>query len=826
MNFERFTNKAKEVIAHSQQILQRYKHNQLDTEHILLAMLEQEGGVAPRALQALAVDLQEVIAKLERSLGRRPQVEVTGDTAQIFVTPQLNRILDGAFAQAQKIGDQFIASEHILLSILEDGSTDAARILAESGVEIENLLGALQGIRGAHSVTDQEAESKYEALKRFSRNLTEMAKEGKLDPVIGREQEIRRLVQVLSRRTKNNPVLIGEAGVGKTAIVEGLAQQIASGEVPEMLQDKELLQLDLAAMIAGSKYRGEFEERLKGVLDEITASEGSIIVFLDEMHTVVGAGAAEGAMDASNIMKPALARGELRCIGATTLDEYRENIEKDPALERRLQPVFVEEPSIEDTIEILRGLRSHYEEHHGVKISDEALEAAAKLSARYISDRQLPDKAIDLVDEAASKLRIDTYHLPPNPEALRKEITDLNQQGSEAAERGKYEEAAKIKARVDELIVKLPAAEEKWAELNGEGIDDTVDSEDIAAVVSQWTGIPVLDMLEEETQKLLDMERRLHKRVKGQDEAVVAVSEAIRRARAGLSDPRRPMGSFIFLGPTGVGKTELARALAEFLFDDEDAMVRIDMSEYMEKHSVSRLIGAPPGYIGYEEGGQLTEAVRRRPFRVILLDEIEKAHPDVFNILLQVLEDGRLTDNAGRVVNFSNTVVIMTSNVGARPDTNGSHLGFDADVKARNQQKQARDYERMKARVTEALKETFRPEFLNRIDEVIVFHPLSRDEMLQIVDLMVRRVQQALQERGIELQATPEAKHLLAEEGYDPKYGARPLRRVIQKRVENPVANAILRGEFREGSTIVVDVEAGQMTFTATEQALQAEAVQ
>ncbi len=824
MDFERFTNKARQVMAHSQQILQRYKHNQLDTEHILLALLEQPEGVVPRILEAINADMQAITAQVERSLGRRPQVEVAGNTVQVFITPQANRILQGALEEAKKFGDEFVASEHLLLSILEDGSTEAAQILEQNGVDTEKVLQALRDIRGSHSVTSEEAESKYEALKRFSRDLTELARQGKLDPVIGRDQEIRRVIQVLCRRTKNNPVLIGEAGVGKTAIVEGLAQKIADGEVPELLANKKLVQLDMAAMIAGSKYRGEFEERLKGVLDEIKAAEGNIIVFLDEMHTLVGAGAAEGAMDASNIMKPALARGELRCIGATTLDEYRENIEKDPALERRLQPVFVEEPSVEDTIEILRGLRPRYEEHHGVKISDEALEAAAKLSARYISDRHLPDKAIDLVDEAASKLRIDTYDLPPKPEALRKEIAELNEKGTEAAERGNYEEAEKIKAKVDELMAKLPVAEQKWAELDGKDIDDTVDAEDIAAVVSQWTGIPVLDMLEEETHKLLDMERRLHKRVKGQDEAVRAVSEAIRRARAGLSDPRRPIGSFIFLGPTGVGKTELARALAEFLFDDEDAMVRIDMSEYMEKHSVSRLIGAPPGYVGYEEGGQLTEAVRRRPYRVILLDEIEKAHPDVFNILLQVLEDGRLTDNAGRVVDFSNTVVIMTSNIGAREIMDSDHIGFKAGTSDDDDERRRQlNYERIKARVTEALKRTFRPEFLNRIDEIIVFHPLSEAEMLEIVDLMIERVQDNLAERGIKLEITTAAKQLLAEEGYDPKLGARPLRRVIQKQVENPVANAILRGEFQEGSTILIDAGDGRIEVKAAQESVPAE---
>ncbi|NSW55608.1 MAG: AAA family ATPase [Armatimonadetes bacterium] len=800
MDFERLTNAAKEVVAHSQQLLQRYKHNQLDAEHILLAMLEQEKGTVPRILAEQGVDVDRLTHQVERELGSRPQVQVGGgDTQQIYITPHTSRIFDKAWEVCQRFGDQFIATEHLFLAILEDGQTPAARILTSAGVTIETTLKALQGLRGSHSVTDAGAESKYEALKRFSRDLTALAREGKLDPVIGREKEIKRLIQVLSRRTKNNPVLIGDAGVGKTAVVEGLAQEIVSGNVPEMLQNRKLVALDLASMVAGSKYRGEFEERLKGVIDEIRAAQGEIIVFIDEIHTVVGAGAAEGAMDASNMLKPALARGEMRCIGATTLDEYRENIEKDPALERRFQPVFVDEPSVEDTVKILEGLRSRYEEHHGVRISDEALLAAAQLSDRYISDRKMPDKAIDLVDEAASKLRIETYDLPPKPEAIREEIQRLTQQGQDAAAQGRYEEAHRIKAQIDDLTARLPVAEEKWAGV--EQLDDVVDAEDIAQIVSEWTGIPVTRMFEEEAQKLLRMEERLHRRVKGQDEAVVAISEAIRRSRAGLSDPRRPIGSFIFLGPTGVGKTELAKALAEFLFDDEDAMVRIDMSEYMERHAVSRLIGAPPGYVGYEEGGQLTEAVRRRPYRVILLDEIEKAHPDVFNILLQILEDGRLTDNTGRVVNFNNTVLIMTSNVGSQfisppqPD-------WDAERRQEH-------YEQMRDEVVAALRDVFRPELLNRIDEIVVFHALTEAEILEIVDLMVERVRKALEQRGMSLQLTDAARRLLASEGYDPAYGARPLRRVIQKQVENPISSAILRGEFAEGDTIQVDAQEG-----------------
>ncbi len=814
MDFEKFTNQAKQVLnssqqilqrySHtqldvvlnsSQQILQRYSHTQLDVEHILLALLEQEGGVVPRIIEKLDGDLGALVKQAEQELGKRPQVSGGGAEGQIYITPHTQRVFDLAWEVAQRFGDTYVASEHLFLAIIEDGNTEAANMLKDSGLTTEAVLTALQSIRGSRQVTDESAEAAYEALERYSRDLTALADEGKLDPVIGREDEIRRVIQVLSRRTKNNPVLIGEPGVGKTAIVEGLAQQIVNREVPQMLYDKRLLQLDLAGMIAGSKYRGEFEERLKAVMDEIIASQGDIIVFIDELHTVVGAGAAEGAMDASNMLKPALARGELQAIGATTLDEYRKRIEKDAALERRFQPIVVEEPTVEDTIEILRGLREDYESHHGVKILDEALEAAAQLSDRYIQDRFLPDKAIDLIDEAASKLRIDIYDLPPRPESLREQITQLEETGSKAALDGDYTEADRIKAQLDELYAKLPVAEQKWA--GKQEIDDSVDAEDVAQIVSDWTGIPVLKMFEAEAEKLLNMEDRLHERVKGQHEAVVAVSQAVRRARAGIKDPNRPIGSFIFLGPTGVGKTELAKALAQFLFDDEEAMVRIDMSEYMEKFSVSRLIGAPPGYVGYEEGGQLTEAVRRRPYRVVLLDEIEKAHADVFNILLQIFEDGRLTDNAGRTVDFKNTVIIMTSNVGSEFIT--------APEPDWDQEQRRQHYEQMRDQVMESLRVTFRPEFLNRVDEIIVFHALTQDEILQIVDLMMERLQKALQERNIGLRLTDEARKLLAARGYDPEYGARPLRRLIQKTVENPAAGAILRGDFAEGDTILVE---------------------
>ncbi len=802
MDFERFTNKAKECVAQSQQILRRYKHNQIDVEHVLLSLLEQEGGVVPRVLEKMGVDAEALSASVERELGKQPQVEVSGtDTGQIFITPQAGQLFDTAWQRAQQFGDSFVACEHLFLAMLGAPSTAAGRILAEAGITEEAVLAALQEIRGSHTVSDESAEAKYEALERYSRDLTELAREGKLDPVIGREKEIKRVIQVLSRRTKNNPVLIGEAGVGKTAIVEGLAQAIVDGEAPSMLADKRVVALDLGGMIAGSKYRGEFEERLKGVMDEIRAAQGEIIVFIDELHTVVGAGAAEGAMDASNMLKPALARGELQCIGATTLDEYRKNIEKDAALERRFQPVMVEEPTVEDTINILEGLRDRYEEHHGVEISDEALKAAAELSDRYISDRQLPDKAIDLIDEAASKIRIETYDLPPRPESLRKHIAELTEQGQAAAAASRYEEAERVKQQIDELEAKLPDAEQRWEGV--EDIDDVVDAEDVAQIVSEWTGIPVHRMFEEEATKLLEMERRLHERVKGQNEAIVAVSEAIRRARTGLKDPRRPIGSFIFLGPTGVGKTELARTLAWFMFDDEDAMVRIDMSEYMERHAVSRLIGAPPGYIGYEEGGQLTEAVRRRPYRVILLDEIEKAHPDVFNILLQILEDGRLTDNAGRTVDFRHTVVIMTSNIGSEHIT--------PPPESASEKERREHYENMRAQVTQELAQVFRPELLNRIDEIIVFHSLTAKEIREIVDLMLSRVGEALGEREIELEVTDAARELLAQEGYDPVFGARPLRRTIQKLLENPISSAILRGEFAEGDTILVDAEDGEI---------------
>ena len=802
MDFERLTAKARDVVLAAHDITKRFRHTQLDAEHLLLALVEQEDGVMPRLAEALQSDQAALRRQIERELGSRPQVSGPGaDTAQIYITPPLKKVFDLAFDEAQRMGDTLIAAEHLLLAILREGRCPAACLLAQQGLDAERVLGALRGIRGSHSVTDEHAEARYEALRRYARDLTDLAREGKLDPVVGRAKEIRRVIQILSRRTKNNPALIGEPGVGKTAIVDGLAQAIAADDIPDTLKGKRIVALDLAGMVAGAKYRGEFEERLKGVMDELRNAQGQIIAFIDELHTVVGAGAAEGAMDAGNMLKPALARGEWQCIGATTLDEYRKHIEKDPALERRFQPVYVGEPSVEETVEILAGLRERYEEHHGVRISDDALRAAAELSDRYLTERHLPDKAIDLVDEACAKLRIDTYGLPPTPAHIRSEQVRLAREGEAAARDGDYERAERIRAQMEELDGKLAAAEERWA--GREAIGDTVDGEDVAQIVSEWTGIPVLRLFEEETRKLMEMEDRLHQRVKGQDEAVQAVSECIRRARAGLADARRPDGSFIFLGPTGVGKTELAKALAEFLFDDEDALVRIDMSEYMERHAVSRLIGAPPGYIGYEEGGQLTEAVRRRPYRVILLDEIEKAHPDVFNILLQVLEDGRLTDNAGRVVSFANTVIIMTSNVGSQYIT--------APPENATPESRREHYEAMRDRVVAELQGIFRPELLNRIGEVIVFHSLTEAEIRAIVELMLDRVRHALAARDIRLEATEAAEELLAKVGFDPEYGARPLRRTIQKLVENPASNAILRGEFTEGDTIVVDAEGGQI---------------
>jgi len=799
MDVNKFTDRAKQALVASQELARRYQHSQVDVEHLLLALLGSTDGLVSDIIQRAGGEAAGLKRDLEAVLARGPKVEAGGGgTQQVYITPQLSEILERyAWEQAQRMQDTMIAVEHLLLAMLAHGQSEAARLLKARGVTVEGVDRALVDIRGGQRVTDEGAEDRYQALERYSRDLTELAQQGKLDPVIGRDGEIQRIIQVLSRRTKNNPVLIGEPGVGKTAVVEGLAQKVASGEAPRTLKGKRVIALDLGAMVAGSKFRGEFEERMKAVMDEVRKAQGQIILFIDELHTVVGAGAAEGAIDASNMLKPALARGELQCIGATTLDEYRKHIEKDAALERRFAPVFVEEPSVEATQEILKGLQERYEQHHQVSYDEAALEAAAQLSSRYITDRFLPDKAIDLIDEAGSKKHLQAVLAPPEITKLEARVARLEEQREAAALQQDYESAARVKQEIEVLRSQLAEQQEKWEAEAGER-DAHVTAEDIAQIVATWTGIPVSRMFEEETQKLLRMEEELHKRVIGQDEGVHAVSDSIRRARAGLKDPKRPIGSFIFLGPTGVGKTELARALAEFLFDDEEAIVRLDMSEYMERFAVSRMIGAPPGYVGYEEGGQLTEAVRRRPYRVILFDEIEKAHPDVFNMLLQILEDGRLTDAAGRAVDFKNTVIIMTSNLGSQ-HVRSSTLGISGGP--------AQDFSRTREDMLEDLRRTFRPELLNRIDEIIVFQPLTEAEIEQIVDLMLHRVQKQLAERKIALQSTESARAHLAKEGFDPEYGARPLRRTVQRLVENPIARGLLQGEYREGDTIILDVE-------------------
>lgn len=812
--FGRFTERAQKVLYLAQDEARRLGHPAVGTEHLLLGLLREGEGIAARSLQALGVDLDKVRKEVEKIVAPgelRPGEEVG-------LTPRAKKVLELAHEEGRRQGVSYVGTEHILLGLIREGEGVAARVLIAQGLSLDKvrrqvlmLLGGIGPVPPGHPQAGMSRRaSQTPTLDELGRDLTQFAREGKLDPVVGREKEIERVIQVLSRRTKNNPCLIGEPGVGKTAIAEGLAQRIVENKVPEILVDKRVVTLDMSSVVAGTKYRGEFEERLKKVIDEIR-SAGNIILFIDEVHTLVGAGAAEGAIDAANILKPALARGELQCIGATTLDEYRKNIEKDAALERRFQPVTVGEPTVEETIEILRGLRDRYEAHHRVKITDSALKAAARLSDRYITDRFLPDKAIDLMDEAASRVRLKAYTAPPDVKELEEKLERLQKEKESAVVGQEFEKAASLRDQEQQVREELEKIKNNWVQRK-ELDQSIVTDDDIAAVVSSWTGIPVNKLQEEESERLLHMEEILHRRVIGQDEAVKAVARAIRRARAGLKDPKRPIGSFIFLGPTGVGKTELARTLAEALFGDEEAMVRFDMSEYMEKHTVSRLLGAPPGYVGYEEAGQLTEAVRRHPYSVVLFDEIEKAHPDIFHVLLQVMEDGRLTDAKGRTVDFRNTVIIMTSNVGANLIRREHRLGFKA-----GERQEELDYEAMKERVTDELRRTFRPEFLNRVDEIIVFHPLNEDHMREIVSLMLKNIGKRIAEYGLHLEFTREAEELLVKKGYDPTFGARPLRRVIQRMVEDELSEEMLAGKFKEGDAVLVDAGEDKLVFKLKE---------